>query len=162
MTPVPLYSSLLKYSFCPSRLLIRTWYFLPDQEILNALLSQAENGVEVTVLFSHRTRAPFIDIINKIMSDKLTRAGAHVYRYKTRYMHAKEAWNDKGNILFGSANVDRWALNSNFECSLQLHNLNLAQQLQQALQADLCCCQRVNWQEQFLPERQRRDYWPSW
>jgi cardiolipin synthase len=121
---------------------IRTWYFLPDTEVLNALLSQAENGVDVTVLFSHHTRVPFIDAINKIMGDKLARSGAHVYRYRGRYMHAKEAWNDKGNILFGSANIDRWALNSNFECSLRLHDDRLARQLQQALHLDLCHCRQ--------------------
>lgn len=121
---------------------IRTWYFLPDQEILNSLLSQAENGVEVTILLSHHTRVPFIDAINKIMGNKLTRSGAHVYRYRGRYMHAKEAWNDKGNILFGSANIDRWALNSNFECSLRLHDDRLAKQFQQALHLDLCHCQQ--------------------
>lgn len=121
---------------------IRTWYFLPDQEILNALLSQAENGVEVTVLFSHRTRMSFIDAINKNMGDKLTRSGAHVYRYRGRYMHAKEAWNDQGYILVGSANIDRWALNSNFECSLRIHDDRLARQLHQALQMDLCHCRK--------------------
>lgn len=130
---------------------LRTWYFLPDTEILNALLSQAENGVDVTVLFSHHTRVPFIDAINKIMGDRLARSGAYVYRYRGRYMHAKEAWNDKGNILFGSANIDRWALNSNFECSLRFHDNHLAWQLQQALQMDLCHCR----QQQPIPLRQR-------
>ena len=119
---------------------LRTWYFLPDTEILNALLSQAENGVDVTVLFSHRTRVPFIDAINKVIGNKLTRSGVHVYRYRGRYMHAKEAWNDRGHIIFGSANVDRWALTSNFECSLRLHDDRLARQLQQALQLDLSHC----------------------
>lgn len=121
---------------------IRTWYFLPDTEILNALLSQAENGVKVTVLFSHRTRVPLIDAINKIIGKKLAKASVRVYRYRSRYMHAKEAWNDRGDILFGSANVDLWALNSNFECDLQLRNRDLAQRLQQALAADLACCRQ--------------------
>lgn len=31
---------------------LRSWYFLPDQEIMNALLTQAENGVRVTILLS--------------------------------------------------------------------------------------------------------------
>jgi len=120
---------------------IRTWYFLPDREILNALCSQAENGVKITILFSNRTRVPFIDLMNRIAGDKLSRSGACVYRYKGRYMHAKEAWNDKGTILFGSANVDQWALNSNFECNLRLQDYPLMQELQQALYADLGHCQ---------------------
>lgn len=120
---------------------ICTWYFLPDREILDALCSQAENGINVTVLFSHRTRMPFIDLANRVASYELTRSGVSVYRYQGRYMHAKEAWNDKGTILFGSANVDKWALTSNFECSLRLEDYSLMQALQQALYADLNHCQ---------------------
>ena len=101
---------------------IRTWYFLPDKEILNALLSQAENGVRVNVIFSHRTRVPFIDAANRFIANKLVKSGVRVYRYKGQYMHGKEAWNDKSDILFGSANVDWWALYSNFECDLQLRS----------------------------------------
>jgi cardiolipin synthase len=121
---------------------IRTWYFLPDREILNALLSQAEDGVQVTILLSDRTRVPFIDAANRMIGHKLANSGASIYRYQGRYMHAKEAWNDKGNILFGSANVDRWALHSNFECDLQIRDTYLARRLQQALAADLCHCRQ--------------------
>ncbi len=122
---------------------IRSWYFLPDPEILNALLSQAERGIDVTVLFSDRTRVPFIDAANRLVAHKLAQSGVCVQRYRGRYMHAKEAWNDKGQILFGSANIDPWALGSNFECDLQLHDSALAQQLQQALYADRDNC--VGW-----------------
>ena len=133
---------------------IRTWYFLPDSEILNALLSQAEHGVQVTILLSDRTRVPFIDAANRMIGHKLANSGASIYRYQGRYMHAKEAWNDKGDILFGSANVDRWALHSNFECDLQIHDPHLARRLQQALAADLCHCRQQRsdaLRPQFLP-----------
>ena len=68
----------------------------------------------------------------------------------------KEAWNDRGNILFGSANVDRWALQSNFECDLQIHDPYLAQRLQQALALDLCHCRQQRTsalRQQFLPNQ---------
>lgn len=137
-------------------IIIRTWYFLPDKEILNALRSQAENGVRVTILFSHRTRVPFVDAINRVMAKKLAKSGVRVYRYRGRYMHAKEAWNDKGDILFGSANIDPWALASNFECDLHLRNHQLARQLQQALLADLAHCREQvpgsSWQRARPPQ----------
>lgn len=121
---------------------IRTWYFLPDQEILNALLSQAERGVDVTVLLSHQTRVPVIDVVNRITGYRLARSSARVYRYCGRYMHGKEAWNDQGQVLFGSANVDNWSLCRNFECNVQFQDLQLAQRLQSALEADRAYCRR--------------------
>ena len=130
---------------------IRSWYFLPDLEILDALQSQAKNGVRITILFSDQTRVPLIDAVNKVMGCKLARAGVRVYRYRGRYMHAKEAWNDKGDILLGSANVDPWAMYSNFECSLQFSHRTLARELEQALLADLCHCRQ-----------QRATSWHHW
>lgn len=119
---------------------IRSWYFLPDKEILNALLTQAENGVRVTILFSHRTRVPLIDIANRWLTRKLTQAGVKIYRYADGYMHAKEAWNDQGDVLFGSANIDRWALHSNFECCLRITDTILTERLTRELYADVSCC----------------------
>ncbi len=120
---------------------IRTWYFLPDREILNALLSQAENGVKVHILLSKRTRVPLVDLANYIAGHKLTKAGAQVFRYTKRYMHAKVAWNNRENIILGSANMDEKALSSNFECCLQIHNQTLAGELQRAFEADRRHCQ---------------------
>ncbi len=129
---------------------LRSWYFLPDEEIMNALLSQAEKGVRVTILFSHQTRVPFIDIANRGLCRRLKRAGVRVLRYNGRYMHAKEAWNDQGDILLGSANIDRWALRTNFECCLRIQNQDLARQLARALHADTIYCQ---------PEQAKETYW---
>lgn len=120
---------------------LRSWYFLPDEEIMNALLTQAENGVRVTILFSHHTRVPLIDIANRRLCRRLVQAGVQIYRYRGRFMHAKEAWNDQGDILLGSANIDRWALRTNFECCLQIKDQALARQLSRALRADTLCCQ---------------------
>lgn len=119
---------------------LRSWYFLPDAEIMNALLSQAESGVRVTILLSHRTRVSLIDLANRRLCHRLAQAGAHIYRYNGRFMHAKEAWNDRGKVLLGSANIDRWALRTNFECCLHLHDAALARQLSQECQADAVYC----------------------
>src|SRR5262249_14098957 len=35
---------------------LRTWYFLPDDEMLELLCAQARRGVQVNVLLSHETR----------------------------------------------------------------------------------------------------------
>lgn len=119
---------------------IRNWYFLPDQEILDALRFQAEQGVRVHVLLSHRTRVRLIDFANRIHGHKLAKSGGRVLRYTGGYMHAKVAWNDHGEVLFGSANMDRKALADNFECSLSFVDLQLKEQLSQAFEMDAGNC----------------------
>lgn len=117
---------------------IRNWYFLPDKELLNALLFQAERGVSVNVLLSDRTRVPLVDAANYITGHKLVRSGVRVFRYTQRYMHSKVAWNGQGDIVLGSANMDERALSGCFECSLRLHNPALARRLRQAFESDYC------------------------
>lgn len=115
---------------------IRKWYFLPDREILDALCSQARNGVSVNILFSHRTPIRPINLANYLHGHDLAKSGARVYRYMDNLMHAKVAWNDQGKILFGSANMDEKALRSNFECSLVIHDSTLSEQLTRKFEMD--------------------------
>jgi cardiolipin synthase len=116
---------------------IRTWSFLPDEEILNALCRQAKNGVQVNILFSHRTRFRPLDYANYIHVHKLIDAGANVYRYVGNYMHTKVAWNNHHNILFGSANLESHSLRHNFETCLQINASHLTLELAQTFYSDL-------------------------
>jgi glycosyltransferase involved in cell wall biosynthesis len=115
---------------------VREWYFLPDREILDALCSQARSGVAVNILFSHRTPLLPINIANTLHAHELAKSGARVYRFTEGFMHAKVAWNDQGQVLFGSANMDDKALRSNFECSLAMQNYALTEQLISAFESD--------------------------
>ena len=122
---------------------------------MNSLLSQAENGVRVTILFSHHTRVPLIDIANRGLCRRLEKAGVRVLRYNGRFMHAKEAWNDQGDILLGSANIDRWALRTNFECCLRIQDPALTRQLTRELHADVVyCLPRQKQDHRWLPRPQ--------
>jgi cardiolipin synthase len=115
---------------------IRKWYFLPDREILDALCSQARNGIAVNVLFPNRTPVRPINWANYLHGHDLAKSGARAYRYMDNPIHAKVAWNDQGKILFGSANMDEKALRSNFECSLVIHDRALSDQLTREFKAD--------------------------
>lgn len=116
---------------------IRTWYFLPDDEILAALCKQARRGVQVNVLLSHETRVRPVDFANYIHVHKLVCAGGNVHRYAGKYMHSKAAWNDHNNILFGSANLDAHSMKINFESCLQINDARLTWELRHAYYSDL-------------------------
>lgn len=116
---------------------IRTWSFLPDKEILSALCQKAKTGAQVNVLFSHRTRFRPLDYANYIHVHKLVEAGANVYRYIGNAMHTKVAWNNRHNVLFGSANLEAQSLRHNFETCLQINASPLASELTQHFYNDL-------------------------
>lgn len=119
---------------------IRTWYFLPDQELLDVLRSKAEQGVAVNVLLSHKTRVRPIDFANYIHTHKLVKSGGRVFRYTEKYMHAKVAWNNHAEVLFGSANLENMAMQSTFECCVLFQDKDLATSLRRTFEADTKLC----------------------
>ncbi len=121
---------------------LRTWYFLPDAEILDALCAQARNGAQVNLMFSHQTRVPLVDFANHIPVRQLVNAGGNVYRYAGTYLHSKAAWNNRGDILLGSANLDAHSMRINFESCLQMNDPSLAWDLRRAFVNDLPACLR--------------------
>jgi len=120
-----------------SSLHIRTWYFLPDDELLEALCAQAKRGVQVDVLLSDRTRVRPIDSANFIHAHHLANAGGRPFRFTSGYMHSKAAWNDRDEILLGSANMDPHSMYQNFEDVVYLRNSSLAKDLNASFDADL-------------------------
>ncbi len=141
-----------------SSLGLRSWTFLPDLDLTRALLERARQGVQVSVICSHRTLLPPLDLVSRALSRGLGRPGLAIYRYASRPMHGKEAWNDQGDILLGSANVDGWSLRRNYECSLRISSRPLAWRLQQNLWADLPHC-RVYGPAAAPPQH---GAWPGW
>ncbi len=119
---------------------LRTWYFLPDAEIVDALCAQARGGVQVNLMFSHRTRVPLVDFANYIPVRQLVDAGGNVYRYAGTYLHSKVAWNDRGGVLLGSANLDAHSMSVNFESCLEIHDSALAWNLRRAFVNELPSC----------------------
>jgi phosphatidylserine/phosphatidylglycerophosphate/cardiolipin synthase-like enzyme len=81
------------------------------------------------VLLSHRTKVRIVDSANRVHANKLAKSGGLVYRYDNDYAHGKVAWNDRGEILFGSANLDKQAMRDNFECDISFTDRNLTEQL---------------------------------
>ncbi len=116
---------------------ISTWIFLPDREIVSALLHQLESGRHVHILLSDRTRVGFIDIANQVIIHRLIQAGAQVWRFAPGYMPTQACWNEQGTTLFGSINLDSKALNSNYECSLLFKDSMITEQLQARFELDV-------------------------
>jgi cardiolipin synthase len=121
---------------------IRTWYFYPERQIMQSLIRKARSGVNVSIMLSHRTRIRPIDYLNRPLCRRIVKAGGRIYRYTEKYMHAKIAWNNKGDVLLGSANHESSGMNSNFECCISMRDPGLRDQLQEKFLDDAGDCLR--------------------
>ena len=115
----------------------RQWYFLPNDEFMNIMLSQLERNVRLRVLLSDQTKVPLIDWANPNVIGRLVQAGAEIYRFDRRFMHSKIAWNDEGEIIFGSANLEERGLSGNFELCIKMNNAVLTNDLTQRFDEDV-------------------------
>jgi cardiolipin synthase len=131
-------------STATSPVYFRYWYFLPNGELLNEMLSQLEKGTKIRIMLSNWTRIPLIDIVNRFALRRLARSGAEVYRYTERYMHSKLLWTERGDVLIGSANLEYAGMNNNFELCLKLNDPELADQLSDSFWLDSVRSTRVS------------------
>lgn len=99
-----------------SRLWLATPYFVPDETVMNAVLTAARSGVDVRILIPHRSDNLVVDLVGRSFLREVQRAGAKVFRYKVGMMHAKAVLVDDTLAMFGSANVDARSLFLNYEC----------------------------------------------
>jgi cardiolipin synthase len=96
-------------------LVISTPYFVPDEQLLYALLSAARRGVRLTLVFPKRNDSRFVAGASRSYYSELLRAGARIFEFRSGLLHAKTMVVDRSVALVGSANLDRRSFELNFE-----------------------------------------------
>ncbi len=96
-------------------LVITTPYFVPDEQLLYAILSAARRGVRVVLVFPKRNDSRFVGGASRSYYAALIRAGAEIFEFRPGLLHAKTMVVDSQVAMIGSANLDRRSFELNFE-----------------------------------------------
>jgi cardiolipin synthase len=108
---------------------IATPYFLPDDQLMTALILAATRGVDVQIIIpmfnNHRTIG--WAMISHI--EPLLRVGCKIWRAPLPFDHSKLMVVDNHWCLFGSPNWDTRSLRLNFEMAIEVYDSALAHQL---------------------------------
>lgn len=97
---------------------ITTPYFIPDDELLNALIFAAKRGVEVKLITPHIPDKKYVNIITRSFFPKLVRSGVKVYEYTPGFIHAKCCISDGKSAVIGSINFDYRSFYMHFETAV--------------------------------------------
>ena len=97
------------------RVWLTTPYFVPEEQLLFALMSAALRGVDVQLMLPARTDALLVDAASATFQDQLLEAGVRIHIYGPEMIHAKTGVFDKGLSIVGTANLDARSLRLNFE-----------------------------------------------
>lgn len=123
-----------------SHIFITQAYFIPDHEILDALLAAARRGVDVRVIVPEYSNHVLTDWLSRGFYATLLRGGVTIWLFKHAMVHAKTATIDGEWTTIGTANIDRLSLSGNYEVNLEIVDRPLARQMEQVFMTDLTNC----------------------
>lgn len=99
-------------------LVVTTPYFVPDEQLLFALLSAARRGVRTVLVLPKKIDSRIVAATCRSYFGDLIDAGVELYQYRCGLLHAKTMVVDQSIALIGSANLDRRSFELNFENNL--------------------------------------------
>lgn len=118
------------------RILLTQGYFIPDREILSALLAAARRGVAVRVLMPANSNHVIADWLSRGFFARLLAGGVELWRYEQAMIHAKTMTIDGRWSTIGTANIDRLSLTGNYEVNVEIFDPALAAHLETVFATD--------------------------
>jgi len=122
-------------------LVLTTPYFVPDEDLVTALISAAHRGVEVTLIVPARVDSRLVNWACRAFLGDLARAGVHIQLFEGGLLHTKSMTVDGEFSLFGSLNLDPRSIHLNFEITMAIYDTVLTRDLQR-LQMSYCALSR--------------------
>ncbi len=113
-------------------------YFVPDDLLIEALIAARDRDVRVRILVP----GPHIDVRTVKIASKaewgpLLEAGAEVHVYQPTMLHTKLLVIDSAFVSVGSTNFDVRSIRLNDEASLNVYNIDFAEQMIEVFETDL-------------------------
>lgn len=109
---------------------IVTPYFLPDEVVMNALILAAQRGIAVDIVIPRVSDHHFIDWATRAHVAPLIRNGVRIWLDEPPFDHSKAMVVDGAWCFVGSANWDMRSFRLNFELNVEIHDADLAAQLE--------------------------------
>ena len=125
-------------------------YFVPDRDMLHALIGAAQRGVRVSVITAGVADTNLDRLVRKASQASFGPAllgGVKIHEYGPALLHSKTLVVDGQWSSVGSANLDNRSFSLNHELNLAVHDRGLAAQLEQIFRADLAHSREVTYSE---------------
>lgn len=122
-------------------------YFIPDRDILDALLEARMRGVRVRIIVPKVSNHVVTDWLSRGFYKRLLLAGVEIYRYADHMVHAKTATIDGEWTTIGTANIDRLSLLGNYEINLEILDRGLAEGMGRIFADDCAKSERLSLDE---------------
>jgi cardiolipin synthase len=116
---------------------ITSAYFVPDQQIVDALVAAARRGVDVRLVLPGVTDHGLVLHAGRAFYDELLAGGVKIHHLQVAVLHAKTAVIDGTWSTIGSANIDRRSFIHNYELNVIVLDPAFGQDMENAFNEDL-------------------------
>jgi len=132
-------------------------YFVPDRDTTRALEGAVRRGVDVRVIVPGEfTDVPLVRQASRMHYELLLRRGIRIFEYQPTMMHAKTMVVDGVWSTIGSSNFDDRSFRLNDEVNVNVHDVDIAQQMQAMFFEDLAHSNEVTLRHWFRRPRLAR------
>ena len=148
---------LLAISAAERSIYISSAYFVPDELMLQTLVSAMQRGVKIKII----TPGKYIDAeavrgASRGLWGELLQAGAEIYEFQPTMFHTKMVIADELLVSVGSTNLDERSMRLNDEANLNIYDHEFALQQIATFEKDLTRSKRISysqWQQRPLKEK---------
>lgn len=111
-------------------------YFLPDREVVRALVAARRRGVPVRIMVPERSDVPQVTLAQRSLVRRLVESGIEVYAFRNSMFHAKTAAIDDF-ATSGSYNLDYRSWHYNMESNIAVFDRAFADSVRASFGRDL-------------------------
>ncbi len=142
--PSVLFSILQAIYLAEKEILITTPYFIPGDNIIDALRIAASSGLSVKLLVPGKCDSRIVNAASKANYNSLLKAGVEIYLYKKGFVHAKSMVTDSKLSMVGTANMDFRSFELNFEVNAIVYDEEFARNLRKVFFDDLANAEKID------------------
>lgn len=121
------------FSIARSSIRIVSPYFLPDRELITALITAARRGVTVDIVVPSANNLKLVDLAMTAQFDQMLKNYCRIWRASGPFNHSKLMAVDGCWSYAGSSNIDPRSLRLNFEIDLEVLDRSFAQALERRI-----------------------------
>lgn len=147
--PSVLFSLLQAIYLAQKEILITTPYFIPGDNIIDALRIAASSGLSVKLLVPGKGDSRIVNAASKANYSDVLKAGVEIYFYEKGFVHAKTMVTDGKLSIIGTANMDYRSFELNFEVNAIVYDVAFAQKMRKVFFEDLTHAKKLNEQKWY-------------
>jgi cardiolipin synthase len=132
-------------SFAEHSIHLTNSYFIPDDQIVKALINAAEKGVDVKIILPGVTDSQLSLHAQRYHYSRLLKSGVKIYEHSNSLLHAKTAVIDRVWSTVGSTNMDFLSLLHNNEVNAVVLNKGFAVEMERMFARDLSNSKEIQW-----------------